>query len=298
MRRGTLPYEAAGGARGWSTMKHMHLAPAAAPVSAAGSRTQANVIHESTSMNHPRPVRSRRPLDPVLSKEAINALPLGGFAGRIQVVEPDAAAPACAALRAGAVLGAVRALGFDTESRPSFRRGERHPIALVQLATAHLACLFRIDPQSGPAASLRELLECAEVIKVAQGPADEVRELREQWGVAVRQVVDLVPVARAAGCRPLSLRGLAAAYLRIRISKGAQTSNWAAPHLSERQQRYAATDAWACREIYRAMGCPAAALPETEDGAVIGTPDSASGPAQPARRTRPRAARPRRGRDV
>jgi hypothetical protein len=245
-------------------------------------------------MNDSRPNLRRPPLDPALSKEAINALPLGGFAGRIQVVEPDAAAPACAALRAGAVLGEVPVLGFDTESRPSFRRGERHPIALVQLATAELACLFRIAPEVGPAAPLRELLECADVIKVAQGPADEVRELHEQWGVAARQVVDLVPVARAAGCRPLSLRGLAAAYLGIRISKGAQTSNWAASRLSERQQRYAATDAWACREIYRAMGCPVTAVMGADEGAVVGAPGTASGPSRPARRSR--SARRRRGR--
>ncbi len=188
-----------------------------------------------------------------LTREVINALPLGGFTGRIEVVEASGAAAACDALRAAAQLGSESILGFDTESRPSFRRGERYPIALVQLATADLACLFRIDAGEGPASALRELLGSSEVSKVAQGPADEVRELRERWQVEVRGVIDLVPIARAAGCSPLSLRALAAAYLGMRIAKGAQTSNWAAPRLTARQQRYAATDAWACREIYRAM---------------------------------------------
>lgn len=195
----------------------------------------------------------------VLSKEAINALPAGSFPGRIEVIEGAAAAAACDALRAGAAVGGAAVLGFDTESRPSFTRGERHPIALVQLATADLACLFRIDARLGPPSPLRRLLAGRDVIKVAQGPADEVRELRDRWQAHVGGVIDLVPIARAAGCRPLSLRALAAAYLSIRISKGAQTSNWAAPRLSERQRRYAATDAWACREIYRAMGSPPAA---------------------------------------
>jgi ribonuclease D len=194
----------------------------------------------------------------VLSKDAINALPVTSFQGRIEVVEGVDAEAACAALRAGCADGGTAVLGFDTESRPSFTRGERHPIALVQLATADLACLFRIDPGDGPPPALSGLLASSEVLKVAQGPADEVRELRDRWHVDARRVVDLVPIARAAGCRPLSLRALAAAYLSIRISKGAQTSNWAAPRLSERQQRYAATDAWACREIYRAMGSPPA----------------------------------------
>ncbi|MCY4481872.1 MAG: 3'-5' exonuclease domain-containing protein 2 [Spirochaetaceae bacterium] len=195
----------------------------------------------------------------VLSKDAINQLPVGGFRGRIEVVEGTSAAAACDALRAGAARDGAPVLGFDTESRPAFKRGERHPIALVQLATADFACLFRIDPQSGPPPALRDLLASRDVIKVAQGPADEVRELRDRWRVEARRVLDLVPIARAAGCSPLSLRALAAAYLAIRISKGAQTSNWAAPRLSERQRRYAATDAWACREIFLAMGAPPAA---------------------------------------
>ena len=195
----------------------------------------------------------------VLSKEAINAFPVGSFPGRIEVVEGADAAAACDALHAGAAHGGTAVLGFDTESRPSFKRGERHPVALVQLATADLACLFRIDPRLGPPPALSGLLASSDVVKVAQGPADEVRELRDRWRVEVRRVVDLVPIARAAGCSPLSLRALAAAYLSIRISKGAQTSNWAAPRLSERQRRYAATDAWACREIFRAMGSPPAA---------------------------------------
>ena len=229
-----------------------------------------------------------------LSKAAINALPVAGFTGRIELVEATAAASACAALHAGAVLGGRRVLGFDTESRPSFRRGERHPIALVQLATADLACLFRIDPEHGPAAALCELLECDDVIKVGQGPADEVRELREHWGVVARRVADLVPVARAAGCAPLSLRGLAAAYLGIRITKGAQTSNWAAPSLSERQQRYAATDAWVCREIYQAMGCPGSAVMELADGSGSVGPRRATGRARGAPGARPRGSQLRR----
>ena len=188
-----------------------------------------------------------------LSKDTINALPLGGFTGCIEVVDAGGAELACDALRSGMQLGGESILGFDTESRPSFRRGERYPIALVQLATADLACLFRINAQDGPAPALRDLLGGSEVLKVAQAPADEVRELRERWQVEVTSLIDLVPIARAAGCSRLSLRALAAAYLGMRIAKGAQTSNWAAPRLTARQQRYAATDAWACREIYRAM---------------------------------------------
>ena len=218
----------------------------------------------------------------VLSKDAINQLPVGGFTGRIEVVEGTAVQAACDDLRAGAARAGAQVLGFDTESRPAFKRGERHPIALVQLATDDLACLFRIDPRSGPPPALCDLLASRDLLKVAQGPADEVRELRDRWQVEPRGVVDLVPIARAAGCSPLSLRALAAAYLAIRISKGAQTSNWAAPRLSERQRRYAATDAWACREIFLAMGAPPAA-----EVRVVDEDRSARG----ARQRRPRRRR-------
>ena len=285
------------GERGATRPAGMDRRSSAAGVSprAARQRVPPPREREGERRRDPRRRDATRGSGRALSKEAINALPVGAFAGRIEVVESAAAAAACAALHAGAVLGDRRVLGFDTESRPSFRRGERHPIAIVQLATADLACLFRIDPEHGPAAALRELLECGDVIKVGQGPADEVRELREHWGVTAGPVADLVPVARAAGCAPLSLRGLAAAYLGIRITKGAQTSNWAAPSLSERQRRYAATDAWVCREIYRAMGCPGSAVMELVDGSDGVGAARASGRTRGARGSRSRGSRLRGG---
>lgn len=191
-----------------------------------------------------------------LSKEEINSLPLGGFKGRINIVTPSTAAAACADLKATARIAGQMVLGFDTESKPSFKRGVRHPIALIQLATYKLACLFPIRPRCRPEASLIDLLADSKVIKVAQGPSYEVSELQEQLGIIVRGVVDIIPLARAAGSEKLSLRSLSAIYLQIRISKSAQISNWAAPRLTARQKQYAATDAWVCREIYRKMMYP------------------------------------------
>jgi ribonuclease D len=184
----------------------------------------------------------------VLSKEQINALPLGGFAGPAAVAPPD---------DLGAALGRLSEateVGIDTESRPSFARGEHHPISLIQLATADAACLIRV-PRDAVALPplLLALLENDAVAKVAQGPRDELRELESRFGLQARNVVDLVPLAKRAGCRPLSLRGLVAIFLGIRIPKGAQTSNWEATRLADRQVRYAATDAWACLAVFSAM---------------------------------------------
>lgn len=182
------------------------------------------------------------------TKENINELPLGGFGGRIYVTPPLGAAEA---LRS---LNAARLVGFDTESRPSFRRGEHHPIALIQLATEEVAVLVRLQRNAIALPSeLVTLLERGDVTKIAQGPRDELAELRDRFGLQSRNVLDLVPLAKEAGCRPLSLRALVAIFLDVRIPKGAQTSNWESPRLDDRQIRYAATDAWACHAVFSAM---------------------------------------------
>ena len=183
-----------------------------------------------------------------ITKEQINALPLGGFAGEVQVSPPLGAA---GALRA---LDGVQVIGLDTESRPAFRRGEHHPITLIQLATARAAVLVRVkrDATALPY-ELVALLESEDVVKVAQGPRDELAELTERFGLTARAITDLVPLARNAGCHPLSLRALVAIFLGVRIPKGAQTSNWESPRLDSRQVRYAATDAWACHQVFSVM---------------------------------------------
>ncbi len=197
-----------------------------------------------------RPSRAGGPSEASLttSKEGINQLPLGGFDGAVHVTPPLGAAEALAHLHD------ARVVGLDTESRPSFRRGEHHPISLIQLATADVAVLVRLrrDASSLPP-ELVSLMEREDLTKVAQGPRDELAELRERFGLQCRNVVDLLPLAKKAGCRPLSLRALVAIFLGVRIPKGAQTSNWESPRLDARQIRYAATDAWACHAVFSAM---------------------------------------------
>jgi ribonuclease D len=177
-------------------------------------------------------------------------LPLGGFTGRIEIIDTDDEARAervCAELLASSPLDGKPTVGLDTETRPSFAKGEQHLICLVQLASSDLAGLFRLDLARRPAhAALCSLLERADVVKVG---IDLTKELA-QIGVAARGLCELRPLCASHGCRALSLRGIAAAHLGLRVSKGQQTSNWEATYLSEAQQRYAATDAWVCLEAY------------------------------------------------
>jgi ribonuclease D len=192
-----------------------------------------------------------------ISKEQINRLPLGEFNGAIHVADdPVSLEAACRRLRdlldRETPRGGQRLLGFDTESRPSFQKGERHPICLIQLAATKEAFLFRVRPPAAPAC-LRELLEDPATVKIGLAAPQELNDLARDLGVRGQGFLDLLGIAERLGCQPKSLRALAALFLGIRVSKAMQRANWARRQLSERQLRYAATDAWACLEVHRVM---------------------------------------------
>lgn len=178
------------------------------------------------------------------SPDEINQLPIRRYAGEIVAVET----PADLA-RAAADFAAERVVGFDTETRPSFRTGESHPPALAQVATARAVYLFPLLRLASPA-TLTALLESERTAKAGVGLADDVRALRKSLQFAPAAIVDLGVIARRHGFERSSVRALAAAFLGLRIPKGTKTSNWAARRLSAQQMTYAATDAWACRELY------------------------------------------------
>jgi ribonuclease D len=178
-----------------------------------------------------------------ISREAINALPIRRYEGEVHLIATPAELE-----RAAADFAAERVVGFDTETRPAFRVGERYPPALVQAASAHAVYLFplaRLDCS----AVLAALLGSA-TVKAGVGLADDVRALRSVFDFTPAALVDLGEVARRHGVERSGVRALAALFLGIRIPKGAKTSNWAARRLSSAQVAYAATDAWACRELY------------------------------------------------
>ena len=178
-------------------------------------------------------------------KAVLNKLPLGGFAGEIVVIPAEShelIAEECASLRS------ERVLGFDTETKPNFKKGApQNPICLVQLASHSRACLFRLQRGQPMPPPLRSLLEDEDVLKIGIDICTELKQL----GIGTKSAIELRPLAIRAGCRALSLQGCAAAFLGIRVIKGSvTTSNWEAPDLSREQCRYAATDAWACRAAY------------------------------------------------
>ncbi len=179
-----------------------------------------------------------------IDKEAINQLPLAKWEGPVRVVRTPEEVEA-------AVAGLLQSdlLGFDTETRPAFRKGQKFAPSLLQLASAEEVVLFQLH-RTGLPAPLREILGRANIVKAGVAIAFDLKSLQELQPFEASGFADLAQVARRQGIRNHGLRGLAAMVCGIRISKTARTTNWANPDLTSQQIQYAATDAWIGREIY------------------------------------------------
>jgi ribonuclease D len=145
-----------------------------------------------------------------------------------------------------------KVLGFDTETRPSFRKGHKNKVSLIQLASGNMACLFRIN-RIGLPDDLAGLLADPGVIKAGVAIHDDIRFLKGIRKFNPDGFVDLQKFVKDFGIHSSGLKKLAAIVLGFRISKQQQVTDWEAAELSEAQQIYAATDAWVCHEIYRKL---------------------------------------------
>lgn len=179
-----------------------------------------------------------------ISRDEIAALPIRRYEGRVCLV-----ATAEDLERAMADIRRETVVGLDTETRPAFRKGESYPPSLVQVATAGAVYLFPVQ-RLDCAAALAELLAAPGIVKAGVALAHDLRQLGQVFPIAPQSVLDLGKVARRHGIEQTGLRNLAGLYLGFRIAKGNRTSNWAAPRLTPAQIGYAATDAWASRELY------------------------------------------------
>mgnify|MGYP006274725415 FL=1 len=173
-----------------------------------------------------------------IARSEVNEFPLWQWEGPIDLV--TTAAEADAAL---AELARTPVVGFDTETRPAFRKGEYFLPSLLQLATDERAWVFQLD-QLKRDELVSTVLSAERPLKAGVSIIDDVDDLRQRHAFPPAGFLDLGEVARESGMETRGLRNLAANLLGFRISKSAQTSNWARPDLSEKQIRYAATDAW------------------------------------------------------
>lgn len=185
-----------------------------------------------------------------ITNEQTAGLPVIAFPGPIRVVDTEQAVErACEELRQAGVIG------FDTETRPSFRAGVVYRVALLQLSTREAAYLFRLNriPLARP---ILALLEDEKVTKVGAAIRGDLRALHDLRHFRERGFVDLQQLAPQWGIEEKSVRKLSAIVLGQRVSKAQRLSNWEAQTLTSKQQLYAATDAWVCVRIYdRLLGC-------------------------------------------
>lgn len=184
---------------------------------------------------------------PTISKEEVAALPSVTFGGEIVVVDtPEKLAEACDYLMGQPVLG------FDTESRPSFKKGIVNKIALLQLSAGDKCFLFRLCRIKFDKAILK-ILENKNIIKIGLSVDGDMRELSTLRPFRPKGFVDLQKIVGEYGIEDLSLLKITGIVLGRRISKAQRLSNWESVQLTDAQKVYAATDAWVCTEIYNTL---------------------------------------------
>ena len=179
-----------------------------------------------------------------ITKEELTDLPLRWFEGKIIVV--DSMPKLKGAIK---ILQNETIIGFDTETKPSFKKGVNNQVALLQLSTRNHAFLFRLNKIGFPV-EIRKLLANTDIIKPGVAIHDDIKILKQLGDFIPAGFVELQNHAKEKGIQNYSLKKLTAIACGFRISKGQQLSNWEAEKLTEAQLIYAATDAWAALEIY------------------------------------------------
>ena len=181
---------------------------------------------------------------PTISKEEIKELPLADFSGAIYVIQTqEEAEKAVAFLKTHAILG------FDTETKPSFKKGIINNVALIQFSTKNSCFLFRIN-QIGIPQSLSDLFANASVKKIGLSLKDDFHMLNKIKIIQHINFIDLQQYVKSFEIEANSLAKIYAIMFGKRISKSQRLSNWEADFLTDKQKQYAALDAWATREIY------------------------------------------------
>lgn len=180
-----------------------------------------------------------------IDKKCVAEMPTVNFAGAITVIErAEEVAEAVSYLRSHDVVG------FDTETKPNFRKGMTNRVSLIQVSTADRSFLFRIN-KMGFTPELREFMECDGLIKVGLSLKDDFHMLHQVGEFEPRGFVELQEMVKGYHITDASLQKIYAILFGERISKGQRLTNWEASTLTGPQMVYASTDAWACLHIYR-----------------------------------------------
>ena len=179
-----------------------------------------------------------------ISKQQLSQLPLANFSGEIRLIEDEeGVAAALSELRKADVIG------FDTETRPSFRKGQTNTVSLIQLSTREVCYLFRIN-HFGLDRRIIDILEDPDITKIGLSIHDDFHNLNKICHIEPKGFIELQNFVKKYKISDNSLSKIYAVIFGQRISNGQRLTNWEAEHLTPSQQSYAALDAMACVMIY------------------------------------------------
>jgi ribonuclease D len=182
-----------------------------------------------------------------ISNDELAELPLSSFEGIINVIEsPEDLKTALKYLINQSVVG------FDTETRPAFKKGQTFPVSLLQLSTSEQAFLFRINKIGLPSGIIK-ILASPDILKIGVAIRDDIKILQRIVPFRPAGFIELQDLVKDYGIENFSLKKLSAIVLGFRISKAARLTNWDSQELSEQQLIYGATDAWVSYEIYKQL---------------------------------------------
>ncbi|MBL6447217.1 3'-5' exonuclease domain-containing protein 2 [Fulvivirga sp. 29W222] len=182
-----------------------------------------------------------------ISSEEINELELQRYEGKVHIItQPDQAA------KVMQKIANEKVVGFDTETKPAFKKGEYNHVSLIQIATSTEVFLIRVN-LTGLTNEIIAFLSNKKLVKIGVALRDDIKDLRKLRDFTPAGFTELNKIVKSIGIESNGLRKLAAIILGFRISKSAQISNWESEKLSDKQVNYAATDAWVCIEMYREL---------------------------------------------
>jgi ribonuclease D len=179
-----------------------------------------------------------------IAKTTLQILPVRFYEGEIQLIDSVELAR-----KAMEEILQETVLGFDTESKPAFSKGEKHDPSIVQIATALRVYVFQLTKVE-KLKFLKPIFENENILKVGIAIRDDILKLRDIENFRSAGFKDISDLTKMLGIEQTGLRNLAGIFLKCRISKASQVTDWSQEHLSARQLTYAATDAWIGRELY------------------------------------------------
>jgi ribonuclease D len=179
-----------------------------------------------------------------ISKEKLQEFPVKFYDGAVHLINTEEAAK-----KAVSVIMKETILGFDTESKPAFSKGEKYLPSIVQVAIADGVYIFQLS-KIRQLKFLKAIFECKTSLKVGIAIRDDVLKLRDIEHFNPVGFKDIGDLTKSLGIEQTGMRNLAGIFLKCRISKVAQVTDWSLENLSTRQLIYAATDAWISRELY------------------------------------------------